>query len=164
MRYKYRITKYNPSNRDATGGYLLDDWTSNSDIGSSFGGTILSEAEYNRVEDAYVLCAVSFLRESGIHQLVMTYLENHGDYHEPGLDLKEGQVYSLQELERLFRLVLRETIWGKFEWHDLAYVHFGYDYYMYLGVNQECPKSTAYAVQHGLFVEDFESPSLKSIE
>jgi len=39
---KYRITKYNPMNRDANGAYLLNEWTSFSDIGKTFDGKTLT--------------------------------------------------------------------------------------------------------------------------
>jgi hypothetical protein len=120
----YRITKYNPQNRDANGAYLLNEWTSFSDIGKSFDGTILDESEYFKVEDKYIGSALFFLRETGVYQLIISSLENIKYHFEPGLkNLKQGQIFELQDLEQLFRLVFREKIWCKFEWHDQAFVH-----------------------------------------
>jgi hypothetical protein len=41
---------------------------------------------------------------------------------------------------------------------DEYFLHFGYDYYMYVGVSLACPRSRALATAAGLFVEDFVSP------
>jgi hypothetical protein len=138
----------------------VDEWIMFSDIGKAFNGVTLTEEEYYRVEHAYVSSAVSFLREAGIERLRITYLENSQGHRQAGLDIRCDNTYDLKEAETLFRLVLREKIWCKFEWQDKAYVHFGWDYYMYLGVPCECPKSISYAQEHGLFVEAFRSPHL----
>ena len=43
---EYRVTKYNPASRDASGAYVADGWTSVTDIGGAFGGVVLTENEY----------------------------------------------------------------------------------------------------------------------
>jgi len=161
MHYKYRITKYNPQNRDKNGHYLVNEWTSFSHIGQAFDSITLSEEEYYRFEDAYISSAVSFLQEAGIDALRITQLENSQAYQEARLDIRRDKTYTLTEAETLFRLVLREKIWCKFEWQDKAYVHFGWDYYMYLGVPCNCLESIRHAGQKGLFVEPFDSPYLE---
>ena len=42
---EYRITKYDPANR-INGVYMADEWTSFSDIGKVFNGTLLSQDTY----------------------------------------------------------------------------------------------------------------------
>lgn len=64
--FEYRITKYDPALRSASGAYARKEWTSRSDIGCSFEGVVLTLAAYQRVEDAYVDVALAFLMESGI--------------------------------------------------------------------------------------------------
>jgi len=49
---EYRVTKYDPSLRDARGAYSADDWTSVTDIGHAFGGVTLTDTEYQRIEQA----------------------------------------------------------------------------------------------------------------
>lgn len=39
-----------------------------------------------------------------------------------------------------------------------GFVHFGYDYYMYVGVETPCPQAQRLAAQLGLFVEEMRSP------
>jgi hypothetical protein len=58
--FEYRVTKYDPAFRDARGAYTRVEWTSVGDIGTSFGGVVLTEAEYQRVEDAYIAAALGF--------------------------------------------------------------------------------------------------------
>ena len=43
-----------------------------------------------------------------------------------------------------------------------AYVHFGYDYYMYIGLSVKCTDALAAVQQRGLFVEPFRSPYLRA--
>ena len=69
VRHEYRVTKYNPQNRDRDGRYLGTEWTSYSDIGKCFDGKVLTEQEYLKAEDAFMSAAVSFLNESGIDRL-----------------------------------------------------------------------------------------------
>lgn len=38
------------------------------------------------------------------------------------------------------------------------YVHFGHDYYMFIGSSTSCPLALKNIEKMGLFVEDFESP------
>ena len=50
--FEFRVTMYDPAHRDASGAYTRDDWTAVSDVGSAFAGVVLTEVEYQRVEDA----------------------------------------------------------------------------------------------------------------
>jgi hypothetical protein len=151
---QFRVTKYDPAFRDPNGAYHRDDWTSVSDIGQSFEGTLLTNAEYERVESAYIASALAFLRESGISCLTVRGLEYHGD---ASLPFGDGAVISLEQAETIIPRLLREELWCKLEGQD-SFVHIGYDYYMYVGVPVICPDAHAFAVRFGLFVEAFQSP------
>ncbi len=74
--FQYRISKYDPSFRDAEGRYTRDEWIMAGQIGESFDGVVLTREEYQRVEDAYVTVARGFLRESGVASLTVMGLEN----------------------------------------------------------------------------------------
>src|SRR3954451_24088890 len=74
----YRLSKYDPSNRDISGAYLVDEWTSRSDIGQSFGGVTLTEEQYVAVEEAHLKSATAFLEEAGVGALTIVGLENVG--------------------------------------------------------------------------------------
>ena len=75
--FEFRVTKYDPVHRDRSGAYTRDEWISVGDIGQAFNGVVLTEVEYQRIEDAYVAAAVAFLREAGVPSLVVAGLENH---------------------------------------------------------------------------------------
>ena len=151
---EYRVTKYDPALRDPRGAYTRDDWTSFGDVGRTFGGVVLTLAEYQRVEDAYVAAALAFLREAGVSSLAVAGLEDHAAASPP---LGEGSVLHLEPLADAIRRVLRGELWCRFEGAG-AFVHLGYDYYMYVGVPEPCPASCALAARFGLFVEDLPSP------
>jgi hypothetical protein len=158
MKNQYRVTKYAPSLRDATGAYAVDDWTSRSDIGRVFDGGMLSESEYLKVENSFLSTMENFLEEAGIQSLELKGLESHGTA--GGGFLRGGNLSIAQSLD-FARLVLREDAWGKLVVPGRAYVHFGYDYYMYIGVPSKCERSIAIAHDLGLFVERCRSPYLR---
>src|SRR5882724_9057072 len=73
---EYRVTKYNPAFRDQSDAYTKAEWTCFKHIGQTFSGVLFTSAEYERVEDAYVEAALSFLRESGLFSMKVARLEN----------------------------------------------------------------------------------------
>ena len=152
---EYRITKYDPQYRDDSGVFTKPEWTMFSDIGETIGGHVVSESEYERIESAYINAALHFLNEAGIDSLIVRGLENHGGY---PTAMTEGQTLSTRELQTAFREILREKCWCCFERDGMGFVHFGYDYYMYVGVSRTCTNSIRYAEEQGLFVEEFRSP------
>jgi hypothetical protein len=156
--FEYRVTKYDPALRDSSGAFLGDDWISIGDIGRSFGGVVLTQARYQEVEDAYVAAALAFLREAGVPTLTVTGLENHGGV---PVAFSNGSVLTLDEIDEGVRRVLREEFWCRFEGWS-AFVHLGYDYYMYVGVPHTCPAAQALASSLGLFIEEFRSPYRES--
>ena len=170
----WRITKYNPAFRDERGAYLRDEWTSVSDVGDSFGGVILDFGEYRRVEDAYISTALRFVAEADLDALTITCLETHRAAEARAKDLggtafdpkraRTGMSLPLGALGDVCRLVLREILWCKLEAAGGFYLHFGYDYYMYVGSPARSENSIAYARQQGLFVEEMESPYLDAAE
>jgi len=160
MRNHYRVTKYDPSFRDANGAFLRDDWTSYSDIGRIYSGTPLSESEYLVVESAYLLSVEEFLREAGIETLQLRGLENNTRRVLPQF-IQPLALLSISQCVEFARIALREVAWGKLVAPGRACVHFGYDYYMYLGLPTKCPMAIAAAHARGLFVERFRSPYLR---
>jgi hypothetical protein len=156
--YQYRVTKYNPARRDPTGAYPVDEWTSVSDIGRSFGGTILTKPEYDRMERAYIVSAVAFLQEARLHSLRVEGLENYQDLTLPFAD---GDVLTLEQVPGIIGQILREEFWCRLEGEG-GYLHFGYDYYMYVGVVHACPVAKERAAELGLYVEEIGSPSTQS--
>ena len=151
---QYRVTKYNPNFRDASGAYTRDEWTSVGDIGHAFGGIELTRGEYERVEDAYVTAAIAFMREAAVRQLTLRGLENTRG---TPICFTEGDGLPVEQVADVLRGVLREEFWCRLEADD-AFMHVGWDYYMYLGVPLPCPMARCEVEKLGLYVEDFASP------
>ncbi len=171
--HSWRITKYNPAFRDERGAYLKDEWTSVSDVGAIYDGDAFTYEAYRKVEDAYVSTALKFVSEACLDSLTITYLEPAHVLKERVKDLrdiafdaeraKKGMSLSGEALDNVCRLVLREIFWCKLE-SERAYIHFGYDYYMYIGSPVRSEKAIAYGKQEGLFIEEMESPYLSAGE
>ncbi len=158
--------------------YLEDEWTRVFDVGKSFDGEVLTFENYRKIEDAYVSIILSFGSESGFDMLIVTYLEtqqlsqnlktqaknlktqakNLQDIAFNSKLIRKEMALSGDALADVCRLVLREIFWCKLEFGSDFYIHFGWDYYMYVGSSVFCKKSIAYAKQQGLFVEEKESP------
>jgi hypothetical protein len=70
---------------------------------------------------------------------------------------REGQIVLLSELPQMMSRLLREEFWCRLEGPE-AFLHFGWDYYLYVGVATFCPTAILLTHQLGLFVEAFTSP------
>jgi len=152
--YQYRVTKYDPAFRNDSGAYTKDDWTMFRDIGSSFCGVTLSKAEYLRVESSYVEAATAFLMEDRSPELKVVSLEIRTDL--PTVP-PEGSFVAWSKFGSVCRSVLREEFWCMLQGEE-RYVHFGWDFYMYIGVVSPCEKAIERAQALGLFVEECASP------
>jgi hypothetical protein len=102
-----------------------------------FGGVVLTDSEYQRVEQAYISSALAFLREGGLNSLTVVGLENHKGL---ALAFGEGSVISLEHIGDVIRQILREEFWWRLEDRG-GFVHFGWDDYMYIGVPHRCPSA-----------------------
>jgi hypothetical protein len=146
---EYRITKYDPQFRDASGAYMIDEWTC---YGDADGSAALNDDL--QVEANYVNVAAAFLIEAGIGALAVCGLEHA---RQTLVSFAEAAVLLPDQWEAAFRAVLREDCWCRFEAVD-SFVHFGWDCYMYLGAPRMCPKAIALAGSRRLFVEEYSSP------
>lgn len=156
--HQFRVTKYDPAYRNQKGLYLRDEWASIGDIGKTFDGETLTQSDYDAMENAYVDAAVGFMEAAGIGELQVCGLENTGG-DETAPD--DGTTLDLIRLREPLRSVLRERYWCRFESQN-AFIHVGYDYYMYIGVPDPCRSAQASAQGMGLFVEPFPSPYQRS--
>ncbi len=162
----WRLSKYAPSRRDATGRFLDEDWTSVHDIGREVQGCKLGVEEYLRVEDAYVRTVISFHAEAGAPLLFARGVERTGpDSGVPGEGLlappPEDQPIRPEELPLMLRSCLREILWCRLEAEEsTCLIHFGYEYYVYLVGADLAAGTRAVAQAGGLFLEPFRSPYL----
>jgi hypothetical protein len=166
--HQWRVTKYDPSRRDATGAYDGDDWTSAEDIGTTFSARRLTVEEYLETESRYVAAALAFAEESSVSSLVVSELERGTEkrqlsaelmtMRDEGPELREGQRIEGRDLERAIRLNLRSELWCKLEDPGRFFLHFGWDFYMYVGSWFDCVRAVRFSEQQRLFVEPMESP------
>lgn len=148
MRYQWRVTKYNPDYRDEKGNYQkTNEWTSYSDIGKT-----VTKEEYETVANAYVNSVISLMNKLEVKHLRVTNLEGESP-------LKEGQIIYISDLNTVIQAVLRDEYWCKLESNDI-FVHFGFDFYMYLGSNDDSSEALHEIKLSGLYVELYESPYL----
>lgn len=168
--HQWRITKYDPRLRDDGGAYTGTDWTSATDVGKTLSGHQLGLEEYLATEDRYVSAAGRFLQESQVSSLVVAELEPAGEV--PGAivthgldnilhggpDLTSGLRLDSDDIALVCRLNLRSLVWCRLEEPSKFFIHFGHDYYMYIGSSTYCPESISYAESIELFVEEGISP------
>lgn len=160
MNFMWRITKYNPEFRDESGAYLLDEWTSFADIGKDYNGLKLSTSEYERYEKAYIDSILRLMECNQIEKLKIIELEIYEEENVNELinNLKEGMILSKEEIEIVVQHVLREKIWCKLVLDEMFYVHFGYDYNMYIGSNIKCEDAMKDIKDKKMFIESLKSP------
>lgn len=176
----WRITKYNPDYRNESGQFTKDEWTSFCDIGKIFSGEKLDISQYIKTEDAYVEIIMMFMRNNNISNLKICSIEKKHEltdsitklgnfieiYSEEMLNLlnkiKEEDIVDSKNIPDLCRLILREHIWCKLENMPDMFVHFGYDYYMYIGSLKEWDSIRQDVTRLGLFIEDFDSPYIEA--
>ena len=161
--------KYDPCYRDSCGVYLRNEWTSFSDIGQIFEDNKFIFEDYMKMEDAYIDAIIFFMECLGIEALKVANLEKHGaldhnQYYTQNMidtfeNIKNGDLVTLEKIKVLSRLILREDLWCKFESSNM-YVHFGYDYYLYIGSKNPCRNTIKKIEKTGLFVEAYKSPYL----
>ena len=147
----YRITKYNPIYRTSEG-YTKDEWTSCSDVGKIYDGKIFTQAEYNLVEMYYLNVVKAIFEETEQQNVRIEKLENY-----KGLQWVNRQKLNLQEVEQFCRDCLQEKCWGKVEGENF-FIHFGYDYYMYIGTTMQQLRVKEIVEANHLFCEDCPSP------
>jgi hypothetical protein len=178
--YSYRVTKYNPVFRNEKGTYQREEWTSFSDIGSVFGAVKLTPSEYSRVESLYISAIGSFmsladidsLKISGLEKKSYSLTENDQRYIELYPDRMTNLAESIQnndslsddKLNDFCKLCLRNQLWARLENESKMFVHFGNDYYMYVGISNTSKMVIEQIRSTGLFVETFESPYLEVAE
>jgi hypothetical protein len=153
MKYQYRITKYNPAYRKPDGTYGRKEWISYSDIGKKIGKKKLSRVEYLRIEDEYVQAVSEIMFATNVPYLKIFGLERGKKQ-----GLKNGLRCNFRKVRQIVRGVLRESYWCILHLDRRMFVHFGWDYYMYVGVSRKC-ESAMQKIGHGnLFVESLPSP------
>lgn len=167
--YCYRITKYDPNNRNSMGHYTKDEWISVSDIGNTYDGKALTLSDYLLVEDKYAKAVKSIMTETEIDALKIKGFEksdflsindgNSDKLREMYDSFEEGMTIKRDDIALVIKLILRETVWAKLVSPDLE-VHFGYDCYMYVCCRYPLKTAIEQMTESGLFAESMRSPYL----
>ncbi|MEK4565518.1 hypothetical protein MKX54_12640 [Alkalihalobacillus sp. FSL R5-0424] len=164
---KYRVTKYNPANRDQYGIYTdQEEWISYHDIGKQQGKSgLLTVEEYVHIEQLYVEAIVRFMKLHSIESLRVTKLERYEDFVQhfdsrttPEMkrlfsSVKDKDQLSIPEIKSFAKLILRELLWAQLEMDECMMVSFGFDYYMYLYSDEPIHSFKRRMESRGLFVE-----------
>lgn len=158
----WRITKYNPQYRDDRGAYLKSEWTCYSDIGKTFEGKTFTLTEYLKIEDAYIQGVILFMECLNLDSLRISCLEKNGRrpkkfIADNKLEIVNNSYVNKENIIHIIQLILRNEIWCKLKTKAM-YVHFGYDFYMYIGSIKPCDSIIKKIELSGLFVEKHPSP------
>lgn len=163
----WRITKYNPLYRTISGFYQKSEWTSFSDIGKIFDNKRLTFNDYLVMEDAYIQAIIGFMECNHVDTMRIASLEKHTTPHDVSLYSKimintfehvaNKMIANKEVIKNIGRLALREDLWCKIEAKNM-YVHFGYEYYLYIGSKNACSKTISHIEKLGLFIEKYDSP------
>lgn len=165
-----RITKYNPIYRDNNDFYTKSEWISISDIGNIYSNKMFTIEEYLKVENLYVSAIYLFLDYLKVEYLYIKELEKRKfkldkydkkiydfKYRKIHFKVKNNKKVKINNLKILCKLILREKLWCKLKSEEIV-IHFGYDYYMYIGTKKKEQSVIDKVKSLGLFVEEIESP------
>lgn len=170
INHQWRITKYNPAFRDNNGYYtLVEEWTCPSEIGQVINGNEFTLDEYLRIEAAYIDTVIQFLKDSKLDSLRILQLNKINISQEDrssilyetefnDVKLEEDAVVTVKEIQIICKMILRNFLHCQFYSKDQFFVHFGWDYYMYIGSSVNPLSAIAFAENNGLFVEPMISP------
>lgn len=171
----YRISKYNPSNSHEDYYFYNDEWSSFQDVGEKMDSIVLTLDEYKKVETAYIDTIIDLMDSNGISNLTINEIEKNNQ----NIELKIEDELSADEVENLFknlrngltiekdtvkkvcRLILRGYLWCKLEYKKNFYLHFGYDYYMYVGIPNDGRDNMSEVRNRGLYINEMKSPYRK---
>lgn len=129
FKYNYRVTKYNPILRNEKGVFDINfnEWTSFYD----YDNPKFSRQNYYLTENAYIYIINKFIELNNSSTFKICAVENKRfkiPYRKVCNDVLMVEFISKQ--------VLRQKFWCKIE-SDNMFIHFGYDYYMYIGSKSE---------------------------
>ena len=169
---QYRITKYDPLNRNEQGHYLYDHWTEFSDIGKTLEGEIVTIEKYLEVEADYINAIIDILKENQIKYLRVVGYDKRGRqqsikdnkgkwFHRSEfetIDLSEDKKVSIDEIEVICQMMFRYYGHLSLEINNLAFVHYGFDMYVYVGVKNISEDLRKKLNQTSIFIEEFQSP------
>jgi predicted RNA-binding protein with RPS1 domain len=154
--YVYRVTKYDPADRDEHGSYV---------------GTEPAVSDHGPVEAAYLQAVAAFAETTGVDQLAVREPEIGGFAHfglEPPVDgyglaglfpaglggFHDGALVETEVGMGVVRAMIRDNgAWCRLEAEGAFAVHVGWDQYLYVGSSRPCEEALAHTRSLGLFPE-----------
>lgn len=156
LAYVYRVTKYNPADRDGHGHHT---------------GPEDTVSDHGEVEAAYLQAVAAFAAGTGIDHLVvrepqvpsLAHLGVEAPVDGFGLEglfpsgqagFHDGAQVLLDIALELVRVMLRDSgAWCRLEAEDTFAVHVGWDQYLYISSSRPCEEALARTRELGLFPE-----------
>lgn len=154
--FEYRITKYNPIFR-VNGIYTRDEWTELSDVGMVFNGQKLTVGECVAVLSNYVHCLMEIAAAAQVSEFVVSDVEIYEKKYRKIFHLRNGESVSQQRLRLILMGCLQSMIWCRLSGRN-AFIHFGYDLYVFVGCELDCASVERICSKYGLFCEAHPSP------
>jgi small subunit ribosomal protein S1 len=154
--YVYRVTKYDPADRDVHG---------------HFTGTEDTVSDHGEIEAAYLQAVLAFAVEAGIDRLSirepqvpsLAHFGLEGPLEDFGLEglfptglpgFRDGAEVPLDIGLELVRLMLRDSgAWCRLELEGTFAVHVGWDQYLYISSSRPCEEALTRTREFGLFPE-----------
>ncbi|MGV9925171.1 S1 RNA-binding domain-containing protein [Nocardia rhamnosiphila] len=154
--FVYRVTKYDPADRDQHGHYI---------------GPEPATSDHGPVEAAYLLAVTAFAEDTDIDLVAIREPEIGGFAHfglEPPIDgygladlfpdgltgFHDGALVPIATALELVRAMLRDNgAWCRLETEGAFAVHVGWDQYLYIGSNRPCEAALSRTRSLGLFPE-----------
>ncbi|KQY84092.1 hypothetical protein ASD24_09895 [Paenibacillus sp. Root52] len=148
---------------------VLDGWTCPSEIGKVIQGNVFTLEQYLLVEDAYIDTIMAFLKEAGQQNLRVIQVLNRSisqeDQHSvlyeqefSQIVIREDGVYNTDEIRTICKMILRNYADCQLYAKDHFFVHFGWDYYMFIGSYRDSYQAIEFARSKNLSVEKCTSP------
>ncbi len=150
----YRVAKYDLSGY-IDGIYTRDEWTDYSDIGKVFNGEKLKKERYLAVESNYIQVAQDIFAKSQQKEISIMNLQKNQAH----LLWENNQTVDKTQLAEIIRDCLRNRCWCRLSAEEF-YIHFGYDFYMYIGCPLSYKTVTQICNENQLYVTKQESPYL----
>lgn len=156
LTYVYRVTKYDPADRDGHGRYT---------------GPEDTVSDHGEVEAAHLRAVAAFAADTGIDHLVVREPQVPSLAHfgvEPPVDsfglaqlfppgqagFHDGAPVLLDFALELVRVMLRDSgAWCRLEVENTFAVHVGWDQYLYISSSRPCEEALARTRELGLFPE-----------
>jgi hypothetical protein len=154
---EYRVTKYDRASRDARDAYTKQEWTSVTDIGRAFAGVVLTDGRISTCRTSLPRLGPRVPSRGRSEFTDSGGLENHKGL---ALEFGEGSVLPVEQVGDLIRRILRGAFWCRLKGQG-GFVHFGWDYYMYIGVPHRCLEAEQLAEELGLYPEELPHPTTK---